>query len=610
MSSQEDVDSNEAQRLAAVSKTGLTNAPDETMDRLAGLVARLLGASVGLVSLVDGTRQFFPGQVGLGDPLSDVRQTPLIQSVCREVVASADLVQIDHAATDLRWQAHAAHTELGIESYLGAPLLDADGRVLGSLCALETTPRTWTADERQTLVDLAFGASSELRARIAVTEANEARADAEAARAATELARSRVELMADVSTALISTMNPDLAIERMLTVLVGRFANWAIALTKADENTSARIFARHRDPGSNMLFAEIGQDPVRRLEHMNMTRAVLESDVDRVLLTHEQTAAAIDQAGPLRELLIKLGVGATVIVPMRVAGQTIGVLVLVSHPGQPAYDAVDVRLAGDLARRAAMTIDHSRGYLRAETVAFELQHSLLPDLPSTTRIGVDAVYAAAAQGVDVGGDWYDLVELAAGTFVVSIGDVTGHSIRAAAAMGRLQVAVRIFALADHSPSEILERVDTAADGLLADLLATCLVIRLDPLPDGRWSLTIANAGHLPPVLLTAEGTSTALDIPPDPLLGLGSQRREPRHTTTTMIEPGSTLVLCTDGLIEHRGETLDVGLERLRINVGHAGGDLAEGGSADGSIDGFCDRLVRLMKPSRTDDIACIALRV
>ena len=589
--------------MAAVSKTGLTNAPDETMDRLAGLVARLLGASVGLVSLVDGTRQFFPGQVGLGDPLSDVRQMPLIQSVCREVVASADLVQIDHAAIDLRWQAHAAHTELGIESYLGAPLLDADGRVLGSLCALETTPRTWTADERQTLVDLAFGASSELRARIAVTEANEARADA-------ELARSRVELMADVSTALISTMNPDLAIERMLAVLVGRFANWAIALTKADENTSGRIFARHRDPGSNMLFAEIGQDPVRRLEHMNMTRAVLESDVDRVLLTHEQTAAAIDQAGPLRELLIKLGVGATVIVPMRVAGQTIGVLVLVSHPGQPAYDAVDVRLAGDLARRAAMTIDHSRGYLRAETVAFELQHSLLPDLPSTTRIGVDAVYAAAAQGVDVGGDWYDLVELAAGSFVVSIGDVTGHSIRAAAAMGRLQVAVRIFALADHSPSEILERVDMAADGLLADLLATCLVIRLDPLPDGRWSLAIANAGHLPPVLLTAEGTSTALEIPPDPLLGLGSQRREPRHTTATTIEPGSTLVLCTDGLIEHRGETLDVGLERLRINVRHAGGDLVEGGSADGSIDGFCDRLVRLMKPSRTDDIACIALRV
>ena len=228
-----------------MARTGLANQADETMDRLAALVARILGSAVGLVSLVDDVRQFFPGQVGLPSPWSEVRETPLSQSLCRMVVDTGVVVQIDGVETDARTSRHQARTVCGVESYLGAPLADVDGRVLGSLCAIERTARAWTTDECQILADLAFGAASALRARIAVSEAEIAKAiadlakseaeaaksiadlaksEAEAAKSIAEIAQKRVQLMADVSNALISTMDPEWSIRWMLDTLVAEYA--------------------------------------------------------------------------------------------------------------------------------------------------------------------------------------------------------------------------------------------------------------------------------------------------------------------------------------------------------------------------------------------------
>ena len=597
-------------RLKAVARTGLANQADETMDRLAALVARILGSAVGLVSLVDDVRQFFPGQVGLTSPWSEVRETPLSQSLCRMVVDTGVVVQIDSVETDARTLQHQARTVFGVESYLGAPLVDVDGRVLGSLCAIERTARAWTADECQILADLAFGAASALRSRIAVSEAeiaksiaDFAKSEAEAAKSVADVAQQRVQLMADVSSALISTMDPEWSIRRMLDTLVAEYVGWAMVFIRADGESGERLFVRHHSSDMNDVLMALPVDGSRRLRDMGLTREVMDGDVAHVMLTAvEARDAVMSETDSSTDLLLKLGIGSAIAVPMTGAGGTIGALVLIGDPARPDFDEIDLILAGDLARQAAMVFDHARLFIHEKRVASELQHSLLPDLPNVEQLDVGTVYTAVSDGNEVGGDWYDLVRVGDGSFVASVGDVTGHSIRAAAAMGRLQVMLRIFAASSTGPGEMLDRAADEAPALLADLLATCAIVRLDPQPDSEWTATFANAGHPPPLLIDADGNASLIQLINDPLLGLTNGRRGRHVETTITMTAGSTLVLYTDGLIERREEDLDISLERLRATASM---------STQGvTMKRFCLDLVQRVAPSGIDDVAVIAIRV
>jgi GAF domain-containing protein len=587
-----DIDrTDEVQRVEAVLQTGLTNTPDAAMDRLASLVARLLGSPVGLVSLVDDHRQFFPGQLGLPDPLSDVRETPLEQSLCRTVVTSGQLLQIDDTA-DHQWALHGARTVLGVGSYLGAPLVDGENRVLGSMCAIGVEPRQWTADERQTLSDLAIAASSELQARIAVNEARRARDASDAARA-------RIEMMADVSAALISTMDPADAMERLLDVLVDRFAMWAFVFMSGTADAPPQVFARHRVSDMHRALEALTSESSVRLRDMAMTRSVLDGARPFVLLDLQQARAAVDRAGVSSPIFHDLGVGSVLIVPMAVGDVVIGALTLFGDPDGADFTTVDVTLAADLAQRAAMTFEHARLYAREHRVAFELQHSLLPDLPRVVGIGVDAVYRAAAYGVDVGGDWYDLIDIGDGSFFACVGDVTGHNIQAAVAMARVQSAIRIFVAGGLGPADIVDRVASVARTVLGDLMATCLVAHLAPADDGTWTATVANAGHLPPIVVHADGKADVMEIRNDPLFGAANPSK--RRASNAQLAAGSTLILYTDGLIEHRREPIDDGIERLRVAASQAGA---------GPVEGLCARLVHALSPDGRDDIACISIRL
>ena len=616
----------EALRLEAVALTGLSNQPDETMDRLAGLAARVLGSSVGLVSLVDDRRQFFPGQVGLTSPWSEVRETPLSLSLCRMVVNTGAVVQVDDVETDTRTLLHQARAVFGVGSYLGAPLVDADGRVLGSLCAIERTVRAWTVDESEILAELAFGAASALRARIAVGEAEIAKsiadhANAEAADAKViadlakteaadakviaDVAHKRVQLMADVSTALISTMDPEWSIRRMLDTLVADYAKWAMVFVRADGESEERLFVRHQSPEMNDALKALSADASRSLRDVGLIREVLDGDSDHVVLTAVEASDAVMLESNLSsELLMKLGIGSAIAVPMTRAGDPMGAVVLIGDRGQTDFDEVDLLLAGDLARRATMVFDHARLFIREKRVASELQHSLLPDLPNVDQLEVGAVYAAASEGIEVGGDWYDLVPVGAGSFVASVGDVTGHSIRAAAAMGRLQVVLRILAASTPGPGEMLDRAAEEAPALLADLLATCAIVRLDPQPGSAWTATFANAGHLPPLLIDANGKSSLIQLVHDPLLGLTHGLRRKHTQTTITMTAGSTLVLYTDGLVERHDEHIDISLERLCATA------TTSMSAAGDTMKQFCHDLVHRVAPNGTDDVAVIAIRI
>ncbi len=215
-----------------------------------------------------------------------------------------------------------------------------------------------------------------------------------------------------------------------------------------------------------------------------------------------------------------------------------------------------VLLAGDLDRAAA---ENQRMYSEQRSISQTLQHALLPDtLPHIDGLQLDARYVTARSDVDVGGDWFDLIEVDDRSVLLVIGDVSGHGLQAATTMALARHATLAYAAQDHRPASVLRKlsafVNSGADGYFATVL--CVFIEV---PAHRVSL--ASAGHLAPLLI-AGGDGGFLHIDADPPIGV-SWGEEYRETTVT-VPPHCTLVAFTDGLVERRGEVLDVGLERLR----------------------------------------------
>jgi serine phosphatase RsbU (regulator of sigma subunit) len=225
---------------------------------------------------------------------------------------------------------------------------------------------------------------------------------------------------------------------------------------------------------------------------------------------------------------------------------------------------------------------------------------MLPALPQVPGLQVSAHYFAGSERADVGGDWYDVVPLPDGSVGVAIGDVMGHDLTAAAAMGQLRSVLRSYAWEGHRPAEVLDRLDRLVQGLGMAQLATCVYGRLEPVEGGAL-LRYANAGHLPPVVQRRNGEIQVLDGGKSVLIG--APGTADRSDASAAVARGSTLVLYTDGLVEDRGTDVDEGVARLCSLV--ARHDPTFG------VDALCDQLLdELLTGPRTDDAAVIAVRI
>lgn len=268
----------------------------------------------------------------------------------------------------------------------------------------------------------------------------------------------------------------------------------------------------------------------------------------------------VDSTTVSNPLLWERGIRVMLGVPLLAGDGVVGVL----HVGRlddRAFTAGDAELLQVVAERVAGATQGRQ--LAVERAAAEvLERSLLPGrLPVRHGIEFAARYIPAA-GRLVGGDWYDAFELPSGDLWVVIGDVAGHSLQAAVVMGRVRSALRAFTLLGAPPEEVLRLLDRKIDAFELDAMVTlaCGVTR-SPFT----SLQLAVAGHPPPIVAMPDQPAVIADTDAGPVLGLGVDVA--RSSSTMQLSPGMTIVFYTDGLIERRGESLDLGLERLRAVV-------------------------------------------
>ena len=214
------------------------------------------------------------------------------------------------------------------------------------------------------------------------------------------------------------------------------------------------------------------------------------------------------------------------------------------------------RLAGVLDRVAS---ENRQMYTQQRGIAQTLQHALLPEaFPVLDGLATSASYVPAASGIDVGGDWYDVVPTEDGGALVLIGDVSGHGLRAATTMASLRHAALAYAAEDTAPASVLSKLSNFVNSSSPDYFATMLCVRVDI---AGHRVTIASAGHLPPLLI-GDGEAKLLEFEPD--MAIGVARNWEYHETEVSVPPRAILIAYTDGLVERRGELLDEGLERLR----------------------------------------------
>jgi phosphoserine phosphatase RsbU/P len=263
----------------------------------------------------------------------------------------------------------------------------------------------------------------------------------------------------------------------------------------------------------------------------------------------------VDRTTVVNPVLLEVGIRCLLGVPLIADGETIGVL-HVGALGSRSFSSDDAQLLQLVADRAALAIN--AGLLKQERrVATALQRSLLPRLPEIPDLEIAARYIPGHARV-VGGDWYDVFELPSGLVGAAIGDVVGHGLRSAIVMGRLRNALRAYAIGTDDPTAVLTHLDEMVCHFEADEMATVLYAVLDP--SGR-RMTFSAAGHPPPVMAPSNGNTHLIDGHIDPPIGVGAPGT--RHANVVAVPSGATLYFFTDGVVERRGEHLDLGLERL-----------------------------------------------
>ncbi|MEA2187413.1 MAG: hypothetical protein QOK16_2424 [Solirubrobacteraceae bacterium] len=423
----------------------------------------------------------------------------------------------------------------------------------------------------------------DLRERRRAEQDREQLIRAQLARAQAEAASERLRLMQSIAVAALGAED----LEGLLRELLDRL------LEALDADRAAIVLT---DGERVMAQAASGVATVVELDGDGHVDDV----VARVAAEHGPVAIRDVPAADIDSSSLGPAISSLLAVPLVAGGQIIGSL----HVGtltRREFDEETVDLLRLAADRASLAIARTRLYERERGIAEELQRSLLPSgLPPVPGVALAARYLPGDNGATVGGDWYDAIELPCGRVAVAIGDVVGRGIKAAATMGQMRSALRAILMQADDSAAMAERLNRFALGLGDCILTTVVLAVFEP---ATGLLRYTNAGHPPPLLVGPDGAGRYLEDVPAPPMGV--TEAPPYKESTVQLEPGSTLLLYTDGLVERSTEVLDVGLDRLRAEAQAAG--------AGADVEALCEHVLgklAVADAEQDDDVTMMALHV
>lgn len=691
----------------------VAKASQEALDRLAELAAIVMDAPIALVNVID-TQSHLVGQFGLTEPFATSRQVSVDTTFCPSAWFVEQPLYIEDAAEDPSFTEQLAGFALDFAAYAVCPLRDADGHVIGSLCAVDTRPRRWRRVDRRALEALATSVVNELALYQDIDRRGrllDAFAAAPAAIAVTRGPRHLVEYCNPAYRALFGTPPLETPVRQALPALPNEFFSlmdqvlaggdvyrrteapltmtWpgeqhprerffdfsysAIAGTADEEvdyrgvlvvavEVTARVLARvelERHARRQELLARASAalnrslDPTAELQALARVVVPELADLSTVHLLARPTAPGADPPLPVVTDRVAVAGAAGVVLPPKLSGlrwygngdpitaairqgDLVGVPVSGAEPPEWSHNTgsvatfdgglrhlvvgpvlvhglvvavVSFALQADrslwsdddlhalrqIARYAGIALEHGLSYQATRESALVLQRSLLIEPPTVEGVQICARYRPAGRD-EVGGDWYDVFPRSYDQLAVVIGDVVGHDITAAAAMGQLSATLRCLALdRDDGPSAILDRLAAINARLSITPFATLLFATLTRIAD-HWIMRWASAGHPPPLLLTPGDVQVLPRVRGSALV---TTETPPRGEAQINVAVGSTLLFYTDGLIEWRGRDLTDNLNALMARAA---------ASQHSVIEPLCDDL--LADAPTDDDIAVLAIHL
>lgn len=414
-------------------------------------------------------------------------------------------------------------------------------------------------------------------------------------------ANSRLSLLAQLSGDLAGARTQAEVYERAARNVVGTdLGDWcSIVIPRGDE--LVRVAAAHVDPVLDALIKRlIGSYPQPFsgpspgvVVYRSGTPLRLERLAQQIIDELDDSALSTGYGRTL-ELL---GDGPGLITPIIADERVVAVLTTVRSSGEPHTDE-DVEAAREVAARIATFIVGARNMEAQRETATALQDAALPKaLPEVARLGLAAGYRAASEGVDIGGDWYDALELQNGRVAVVVGDVAGHGVGAAALMAQMRNTLRAHLFSLVGLAESLHLLSSQLTQQERGVFATVICVEIDP---STGAVSWASAGHPAPILLGVDGTSMYLSEPAAPPIGwMHSELPHPATEHRLTLRPGDRLLLFTDGLIERRGIDIDIGITHLMLHAEQSRGL---------STTDACETILRETLADAHNDDACLLI--
>lgn len=584
--------------LAHVSKRFAASLePDETIKLIASLARPMLGDAC-IVDLVDAS-VLYRRSVTLeeerypeGTDARLARVSPTVDAAegVPAVVRSLQAARYDGAAVGsvARDDADVALLEAhGLASLAIVPLISG-GKCLGAVTLGSMSP-AYYGDEIGMLVEefVQRGATALANAR--------ALEGMRLARDQAESARRRLAFQSRVSSLLARSLDWESTFARLTRIFVASLCDTAeIHLADGERGGTRRVAAASGDTKVAALVTRLRRlRTARDDDSRGIARCIARG---RPIMYGDELADLIrGSEGERRAILAEWAPTAAIYAPIVLRGNVVGVIAIYRDRSGGTFTLDDLALVEDTARRAAIYYETARSYEREHSIASTLQTSLLPNrIPDRPDIRFASRYLAGADGMDVGGDWYDVVETDDGRYVITLGDVVGRGVLAAAAMGQLRDILRAYAFENFAPARALERLNALLDRTGGEHFATAVYLVYDP---GASRLTYANAGHPPPLLVHPDRSVTALQEAAGTPIGAWADAAY--GEATVAFPPGSTLLLYTDGLVETRTRSVVDGIDELTETLRTAPSDPED----------LVDAAIAGVAPNHSDDTALLALR-